>query len=193
MVHPTLVPRVVPDVAPFAVLLARRVLTTITGGELQRLAIGLIEHGHDHPRLHELAWEPVTAGAEAEWQFDSAAVALGLSMPSRSQAVEILVHHHTTRIVAGQCEPQVGLAQMMRDAYWPEVSKHSSSVYVGDSHDMQDLIGAYWSYGDLRDSPDVVGYAGFYGDAAFRAFGDEVRRIASDWLNRHPSPHSLLA
>jgi hypothetical protein len=81
----------------------------------------------------------------------------------------------------------------MRDAYWPEVSKHSCSFYIGDSHDMQDLIGAYWSYDNLRDSPDTVGYRGLYGDAAFRAFDDEVRRTASDWLIRHPSPPSLSA
>ena len=107
------------DVAEFPVLLARRVLTTITGGELQRIAIGLIERGYDHPQLHDLAWEPVTTRAEAEWQFDSAAGALGLSLPSRSQAVELLVHHHASRISAGQCEPDEGLALMMRDAYWP--------------------------------------------------------------------------
>lgn len=179
------------DRAPFPVLLARRVLTTITGGEFQGLAIGLIERGYDHPLLHDLAWEPVITRVEAEQQFDSAAVALGLSLPSRSEAVELLVHYHASRIAAGECEPEEGLAQMMKDAYWPEVSKHGSSVYVGDSHDMQDLIGAYWSYDDLFESPDTVGYAGLYGDAAIRAFGDEVRRITADWLTRHPSPPAL--
>lgn len=180
-----------PDIDLLPILLARRVLTAISGGELQKLAIGLIECGYDHPQLHDLAWEPVTTRAEAEGQFDMAATALGLSLPSRSQAVELLVHYHASQIAAGQCEPEEGLVRMMRDAYWPEVSKHASSVYVGDSHDMHDLIGAYWSYDDLYDDPDTVGYSGLYGNAAIHAFGDEVRRMATDWLTRHPSPPCL--
>jgi hypothetical protein len=172
-------------------MIARRVLTTVTGGELQDIAIGLVERGYDCPELHELAWEPVTARGEAEHLLDVAISRVGLRFPSRADAVAMLLHHYAVAIVSGVYNPEQGLSFMMRDVYWPEVSNHAASEYVGDTHDMQHFVGAYWNYDDLRDSPGVVGYAGLYGAAAFRALDEEVRRIAGDWLTRHPLPPAL--
>jgi len=169
----------------FPVLLARRVLLTGTASEFQRMAISLIENGYDCPDLHELAWEALSTRFEAQQLFDSAAAQIGLELPTARQAVETLLRYHALRIVAGECSPAEGLGLMMREVYWPEVSKHTSSVHVGDGFDMQDFIGSYYAYDDLFDGPNSVGYNGLYGDAAIVAFDEDVRSDCRRWLERH--------
>lgn len=184
-------PCAVPESLPVPVILARRVLTSISVRELQGIAISWIESGHDFPELHELAWDPVLSWREADPLFEATAATLGLSMPSREEAAEILVYYHLRRIAQGDCTPEEGLAWMMRDAYWPELSKSFSSAYVGDAVGLEHFIGAYWGYDDLRDSPDVVDYDGLYGDEAKQAFDVHVRSLAAEWLQRHPAPRGL--
>lgn len=186
-------PCTVSESLPVPVILARRVLTSVSVKELQGIAIIWIEHGHDFPELHELAWAPVLSWIEADLLFEATATTMGLSLPSREEAAEILIYYHLRRIAQGQCMPEEGLAGMMRDAYRPELSDKPSTVHVGDSVGFEHFIGAYWGYDDLRDSPDVVGYDGLYGAEALQAFDVHVRRLAAEWLLRHPAPHGLGA
>lgn len=176
---------------PLPVILARRVLTSVSVKELQGIAISWIENGHEFPDLHELVWDPVLSWREADLLFEATATIMGLSLPSREDASEILVYYHIHRIAQGHCTPEEGLAGMMRDAYWPELSKCFSSVYVGDAVGLKHFIGAYWGYDDLRDSPDVIDCDGLYGAEAVGAFDVHVRSLAAEWLQRHPAPHGL--
>lgn len=168
------------------VLLAKAELLTLPGSDYQAMAVTLIEDGHECDALHELAWDPVTSHAEAVALFDSAARQLRISKPSRNEAVSTLIRHYAEQIIKEDSVPHIELERMMSEVYWPEVSKHESRDFVGDSHDMEEFIGAYWSYDDLRDSPDVVGYNGLYGEKAVLAFDQHVRTIAKQWLMRHP-------
>jgi hypothetical protein len=170
------------------VLLARSELLTLSGSGYQTMAIKLIEDGKECDALHELAWEPITSNAEAFVLFESAAQQLGISKPSREEAVNTLLRYYSTRIAAESSTPHAELECMMQEVYWPEVSKYQSSVFVGDSHDMEEFIGAYWNYDDLRDSPDVVGYNGLFGQTAIQAFDQHVRTLAEQWLMRHVAP-----
>lgn len=148
------------EILPISVLLARRELTSVSAGEWQRVAISLIEQGHDFPALHELAWDPVLSYREAYPLLEAVMAALGWKSPSKGEAVEILVRYHLSRIVESRCCPVLGLQLLMKEVYWPEVPWVGSSVYVEDIHDLQDLIGCYWrSYDDLCDSANAVGYA----------------------------------
>ncbi|MCF7789183.1 MAG: hypothetical protein K9N47_23870 [Prosthecobacter sp.] len=179
------------EVLPLPVILARRVMTGVSVKELQGIAVSWIESGHDFPALHELAWDPVLSWRDADFLFDAVASTVGLSLPSRAEASEILVYYHIRRIAQGHCTPEGGLAGIMRDAYWPELSKKTSLVYVGDADGLEHFIGAYWGYDDLRDSPDVVGYDGLYGEEAVQAFDMHVRNLAAEWLLQHPAPNDL--
>ncbi len=152
------------------------------------MAIHLIESGNECPSLHELAWDPVVSCQEAAALFESAALQLGMRKPTRNEAVQILMRYFATRISQRGSSPHSELKRMMDEVYWPEVSEHQSTLYVGDSHGMEELIGAYWSYGDLRDDPDTVSYNGLYGKAAHIAFDEYTRGIASKWLEKQPKP-----
>jgi hypothetical protein len=173
---------------PFDVQLARRVLLHFSATEFQRLAILLIESGYEASELHELAWEPFSSMHESQSLFDAAARRIGLALPTRQEAVQILLYHYATRITGGESTPHDELHRLMKEVYCTEVSIHQSSVFVGDSYDMQHFIGAYWSYEDMMDSPNVIGFNGLYGDAAIKAFDEHVRRTAAEWLTRHPEP-----
>lgn len=177
--------------ATFEVLLARRVLLNLRASEFQALAISLIETGYDCPELHELAWDLVSTRHEAEGLFDCAAKAIGLVLPTRQIAVQTLLHYYATRMASGAFLPHEELVQLMKEVYWSEVAKHQSRVYVGDSHDMHEFIGAHWSYDDMLDNPNDVSFNGLYGDEALRAFDDHVRDTASAWLTRHLVDHPV--
>jgi hypothetical protein len=166
--------------------MARRVLSGITAREFQQMAIHLIESGYDCSELHDLAWEPPSTAGESQALFDRASQSLGLAMPSRSQAVESILRFYAAEIVAHRIPPPDGLGQMMRQAYWTEAHRHTSSVYVGDTFDMQDFISSYYAYDDLLDSPSVVGFDGLHGDEAISAFDAHVMDQAAAWLSRHP-------
>ena len=177
---------------PYPVLLARRELLTMSASDYQRMALHLIETGHDCSALHDLAWDTVISSSDAAHLFKSAAAQLGLALPTRKQAVEILLRYHATRILSGECSPAEGITNMRREAYLPEVSKHPSAREIGDQYDMQDFIYAYYMLGDLRDWPTVNGFNGLYGDEAKQAFDDEIRRMCRSWLERHPEYEGIL-
>lgn len=170
------------------VLMARCEFLTLSGSGFQAMAIKLIESGKECPALHELAWDPVISSREAAELFESAALQLGIPKPTRSEAVQILLHYYATQITKEGSSPHDELKRMMNEVYWPEVSNHQSTHYVGDSHDMESFIGAYWSYDDLQDNPDVVGFNGLYGQAAHMAFDEHTRSIAAKWLENQPAP-----
>jgi len=170
------------------VLLAKEALLPLSGTYYQAMAIKLIEAGHECDALHELAWEPITSNAEAAALFDTAARQFSIPRPSQDEAVSTLVRYHAEQITKENSDPHAELERMMNEVYWPEVSKHQSSAFVGDSHDMEEFVGAYWNYDDLRDSPDVVGYNGLYGQEAILAFDQHVRTLARQWLERHTEP-----
>ena len=58
---------------------------------------------------------------------------------------------------------------------------------VGRSRDLQQLIGAYWSYGELRERPAELSIDGRFGDEAIAQLDQHVIGFARDWLERHPA------
>lgn len=168
------------------IMLARRTLLGVPSQELKHIAITWIEQGHDCPSLHELAWEPILTHHEAEHLFTASMAALGFQAPSAREAADMLVRHHLSQIVSGTVAPEEGLHAMMQKAYWPEISKDQSSVYVGDNYDLQYLIGAYWNYEDLATASSLD-TPGLDVQACLKALNDDVRKYAAEWLSQHPA------
>jgi hypothetical protein len=61
----------------------------------------------------------------------------------------------------------------------------SSKKYVWDSHGLEHLIGAYWSFDELESRPDEVSFRGLYGNAAVKALEQHMVELAEDWLRKH--------
>lgn len=115
--------------------------------------------------------------------FERALAELGLPLPSRTDAVWIALRHAVGRIARGEVAPLAGLAEVKAIFDIAEFFDRSRAV-VGDTHDLQRLLGAYWSYDELetwRDEPRFIG--SFERDVA--ALDAAVVEEAQRWTARH--------
>lgn len=73
-------------------------------------------------------------------------------VPDREQAVWRLIEHHLKAIAAGESDPLEELAKLIADIYWDYDFPARTKEYLGDSHGIEFLIGAYWEADDLREN-----------------------------------------
>ncbi len=111
---------------------------------------------------------------------------LQLDPPSNADATWILLRHHLARIVGGDCSSRDGMRCVAEEVYYPADLYSQTQKYVGDSHGIEHLMGAYYGYDDLEERPNEVSFDGKYGAAAIAALDDDIRRLAAEWLEAHP-------
>jgi hypothetical protein len=167
---------------------ARYRLGRMSGESLVALAEQLLGEGHDEAVELAIAedLDPVT------WQvgplFEGLCARLGQSIPDPHEAADIVTTAILRDILDGSLAPEIGLKQLMDDVYWPHVAHEGESGighYVGESHGLQHLIGAYWSYDELRKRPTELSIDGRYGEAAIALLDEHVKGFARDWLAAH--------
>lgn len=165
---------------------ARYRLGRVTGESLILLAVELLAEGHDE--AVELAVADDPAMREVGPLFEDLCAELGEPIPDSHKAADIVVGAILGEIVDGTVQPKVGLQQLMDDVYWPYVANERESGPghdVGETHDLQHLIGAYWSYDELRERPTELSVDGEFGDAAIARLDEHVKGFANDWLAAH--------
>ena len=90
--------------------------------------------------------------------FEKALVELGIALPnSQEECCWALLHHYISQIESRATKPQPGLEGVMEVYYGCKLYDRDTN-YVGDSHDLSLLIGAYWGYDDLLERPEYVTY-----------------------------------
>ena len=144
----------------------------------------LLAEGHSEPAIVELSILESPIMAEAAPVFEQACAQLGVTIPSKNEAIDELLRLHLESIASGSRSPYDDLSAIMREVYFPHFSSEPGKRYVGDSRGMEHLIGAYWVYDDLRARPEVS----FKGKAeadAISLFDEHVRELARDWLEEH--------
>jgi hypothetical protein len=122
--------------------------------------------------------------------FERLCDALHCSVPTLYQAIDTVVAAQLSDIVNGSIAPYAGLERLMNDVVRPHVNQESAAAsgqYVGESRGLQNLIGAYWGYDELRERPSEISVDGKYGDDAIAALNAHVIEFARDWLHDHPS------
>src|SRR5262249_3572667 len=122
--------------------------------------------------------------AEAAPVFERVCAECGVSVPTKSEAIDELLRVHLESIASGTRPPREALRDLMQQAYYPHISAEPVREYVGDSRGLEHLIGAYWNYDDLLKRPEVS-FQGRHGEAALPLFDEHVRQIARDWLQRY--------
>ena len=154
---------------------------------LIHIADKLLEEGRHTPSVVKLSIlvleSPIMA--EAAPLFEKACVELGVAIPSQQEAINKLLHFQIESIASGAIAPQEGLEAMMRELYFPFIIAEPCKKYVGDSHGMEHLIGAYWNYDDLVGHPNEVSWEGKYGAEAIACWEEFVRQKARGWLQIH--------
>jgi hypothetical protein len=118
--------------------------------------------------------------------FEKALKALEIYIPeSKEECCWSLLHYHISQIESGVVQPQTGLKGVMEAFYGCKLFDQSTN-YVGDSHDIEAFICAYWGYDDLLERPQEVTYNDIAGEAAFLELDAYVLVSCKDWIEHHP-------
>ena len=151
---------------------------------LVRAADSLLADGHTVPAVIELSILDSPVMAEAAPVFERVCAELGVTIPNKVEAVDELLRTYLESIASGARPPREGLAAIMREVYFPHMAGEPCKRYVGDSHGMEHLIGAYWAYDDLTERPECS-WDGKHGAEAITSWEQSVRQYARDWLEKY--------
>jgi len=169
-----------------AVAAARYRLGLQSGEALRDLGEALLAEGRDE--AVRLAIVDDLAMADVGLVFEQVCAALGQSIPSLDEAIEIVTAALLADIASGAAEPEAGLQRLMNDIVRPYVNAETAAgthEYVGQSRDLQHLIGAYWSYAELRSRPNELSIDGRFGPDAVPLLDAQAIGFARDWIREH--------
>jgi uncharacterized protein (DUF433 family) len=153
--------------------------------ELQQAANAALNVGLYSPSLADAAVFLEERLSDISPAFQLALRELHITIPeSREDRCWMLLRYYIGQIANRHVSPHEGLAPLMNDVYFGFGLYEQSTNYVGDSHDIQELVGAYY---DLLERPHEVSYNGLYGRAAVDAFDASVVAQCVSWLDRHPA------
>src|SRR5262249_16206772 len=141
---------------------ARYVLGLVTPESLVQAADSLLQEGCDTPAAIELVIVEPPKIHDAGPVFEQMLSEQQVELPTKDEAVNILIRRHLQSIVQNGCRPREGLQAMMDEVYWPVVVNEKVNKYVGDSRGLEHLISMYWAYDDLVARPSEVSCAGKY-------------------------------
>jgi hypothetical protein len=162
---------------------AKLALRTATAADLKVAAGAAVDAGIVTPDIAALATLSDDTLAEAEPLFRKVLDDLQVTPPSPDAAVWILLRVPIQAIADGSVAVEEGLQGVMgifRSAGLHEVSDD----YVGDSHDIQHLVGLYWEIRDLAAHTTEVGFTDRYGPALEERRTEAIGR-AKTWLTDH--------
>jgi len=162
-----------------------------TGEALRDLGVALLSDGHDQAVRLAIV-EDVTM-AEVGPIFERVCLEMGQAIPPLDRAIDIVIAAQLSDIAEGRVAPEVGLKHLMEDVVLPHVTAESQADpygFVGESRDLQHLVGAYWNYDELRVRPTELSIDGKFGDEAIELLDEQVVGFAHDWLRRSGSPRT---
>lgn len=105
---------------------------------------------------------------------------LGRRLPDRDEATWRVIRSHVERIARQDVPPREAMSALL-----DEIELPSPEQFVGDSHDLQRLIGAHYGFDDLEERPGEVSCDGLYRSAAIQVLERHVIELARDWLATH--------
>jgi hypothetical protein len=159
-----------------------------TGEALRDLGVALLSEGHD--QAVRLAIVEDLTLAEVGPIFERVCLEMGQAIPPLDQAIDIVIAAQLSDIAESRVAPEAGLKQLMDDVVSPHVTAESPAgpyKFAGESRDLQHLVGAHWSYDELRARPSELSIDGKFGEEAIELLDQQVVGFARDWLRRSGS------
>jgi hypothetical protein len=166
-----------------ALAAARVALGQATAADLKSAASAAIDAGLVTPDIAALAMLGDHTLSEAEPIFRKALGNLGIEVPGIEEATWILLRAHVQGIAARTTDPDQGLRDMLAVFNAADLPGQSRD-YVGDSHDLQALIGLYWEIDEVLARRSEVGFNRQYG-ASLDRLRQQVVDEATNWISRH--------
>jgi hypothetical protein len=170
---------------------ARYRLDRETGESLRDLGVVLLSAGREG--AVSLAIVDDLAMAEVGPVFERVCRELGQAIPSADEAVDIVIRALLSDIALEAVPPRAGLQRLMDDVGRHVTDETASEPYrfAGESRALQHLVGAYWSYDELRTRPRELSIDGKFGDDAIALLDQKVIGFARDWLDEHAGANTL--
>jgi hypothetical protein len=170
---------------PLNVEAARYRLGISASRDLVESALAALMSGTTSDSLAVLAGETNPTLADCGPLFQSALRELSILMPSRGDAIWILLHYHLARIAKLEVPPQAGMRLVLNEVYFPADLYSQSCGTLGDSHGLADLLGYFYGLDDIAERPSEVSCDGLYGASAVVAVEGHLVRLARDWVATH--------
>ena len=159
-------------------------LNLATCTELRQVADEALNAGYYSSSLVDAALDAENVLWEVGPAFMIALAELNVVVPeSIEECIWIVLNYPTQQIATLAVEPEVGLASIM-EVYRGCNLYDRSQNFVGDSHDVQNLIGAYWEYSEIWER--YIGGAEFQeGQRQARDLDKDVIGRCQVWLSNH--------
>ena len=159
-------------------------LSLATCLELRQSADATLNAGIYSPSLVEAALDAEERLDRIGMAFEKALGELGLTLPnSQEECIWALLRHHIRQIADRDVKPVTGLKGIM-EVYWNCQLFEQSKNYVGDSHDVHKLIGAYWEYDEIFERSQNANYCKL--SQAISALDTTAVEECKVWLCKHP-------
>ena len=160
---------------------ARFKLDFLTCEELTELANNTLNSGIYCDAFSDIVTENYTL-EEAKAKFKSGLNELEIAIPQFDEAVWIVLKEHIGQISSGSLSPKEGMKKIVREVVHAANLHDLSKEYLGDSHEIHELLSAYYSFDDIEDSKMDVTYDGKSGKEAMDAIENRIIALANEWL-----------
>jgi hypothetical protein len=166
---------------------ARYRLGVLSNEEIKDYALTSLERGRWSPAIDDIVSATHPIRSEVGPALETLLAEQGVEIPDTEEAVWVVLRGHLGDIASGAIPPKVGMERVMSEVCDPAGLHARTRRFLGDSHGLEHLIGAFYAYDDLLERPSEVSMGGRFGEAAFDAWGRQVIDLARDWLLRHGS------
>jgi hypothetical protein len=158
-------------------------LNLATCTELRKVADEALNAGLYSPTLVDAALDAKDNLFEIGPAFMDALAELEVAVPeSIEECIWAVLKYSAQQIVTLAVTPEVGLASIM-EVYRGCNLYERSQNFVGDSHDVQNLVGAYWEYDEVWER--YFGAESSEGQGQARDLDKEVIENCQVWLSKH--------
>lgn len=164
---------------------ARYHLGVTTSKDLVRVAEASVLSGVESPSLILLAAETDPLMADVGPLFEKALEEVSIQIPKTDDACWVVIQYHLKRIANGEVGPRTGVQAILDEVYFPGKLFEHETEFVGDSHDIADLLGLFYGIDDILERPGEVSYCGKYGVEAIVAVEAQLHQHAIEWCAKH--------
>lgn len=112
---------------------------------------------------------------------------MGFLFQDKDEAIWVILAYHIKKMTNEKSDVFTELQKLIDDVYWNYDFYSKTKKFLGDSHDIQHLIGGYWEYDDIKER---------FGETICRKednieeinnLKQETLKTAKQWLIKHPS------
>ena len=152
-------------------------LNLVTGEELRTAADQALGERLFSPALADLAFAAGLYLEEYRSMFERVLTELQIPPPSEEEAVWCVLRYYLNEIAEGRILPREGMRRVTREIV-DDYLHSKSKEYLGDTHGLEKLIGAYYSCDDVSGDEKKK-------QAEIAAIDLGIIQLAKDWIKTY--------